>query len=342
MLYSIRQTVEQRPELVHVTLSSLAAAGWTEKNLEDMFAMHIEDIMRSDKLLVVTQERLGQEAADILALDAVGNLYIFELKRWRSGQENLLQVLRYGQIFGQFGYDELEGLFRRYKGKSSGGLQQSHKEYFELDALLDKNAFNQKQEFIVVTAGTDLATLDAIRYWKELGLKITPLTFHVYKHKDEYFLEIQAFSPDSEDYATLLSGAYVVNTPVQWKAETYQHMFDNDRVSAFWDRKSRIDHIQKGDQVVLYFPGVGVIACGVAQSRVRVGDYDAPGEEHYIPVKWDVKFSPYEERHKCVSAYEINSRFGTSQRFRLTCQSIPKEIASYIEKRMKENEKRGL
>ena len=49
--------------------------------------------------MTIFTERKGKEEPDILALDKNGDLYIFELKRWGSDQENLLQVLRYGQLF---------------------------------------------------------------------------------------------------------------------------------------------------------------------------------------------------------------------------------------------------
>ena len=54
----------------------------------------------------LVSERTRQEEPDILAIDSNGDLYIFELKRWEGKQENLLQVLRYGQLFGNSTYDE--------------------------------------------------------------------------------------------------------------------------------------------------------------------------------------------------------------------------------------------
>lgn len=46
------------------------------------------------------QPRKWQEKPDLMALDREGNLYIFEIKVWESRNENLLQILRYGQLFG--------------------------------------------------------------------------------------------------------------------------------------------------------------------------------------------------------------------------------------------------
>ena len=63
---------------------------------------------------MVFSERPRQEEPDILAIDRNGDLYILELKRWSSDKENLLQVLRYGQLYGSSNYDELNELFQKY------------------------------------------------------------------------------------------------------------------------------------------------------------------------------------------------------------------------------------
>ena len=49
--------------------------------------------------MIIMQSRQWQEEPDLMAIDRDGHLYIFELKAWESQPENLLQVLRYGQIF---------------------------------------------------------------------------------------------------------------------------------------------------------------------------------------------------------------------------------------------------
>ena len=96
--------------------TTLDQLGWKEKDLENLVAQHIDKVVRENQLLVVAQERqvYPQEEADILALDRDGDLHIFELKRWKSQQENLLQVLRYGQRFGQYKYRALQDLLHGY------------------------------------------------------------------------------------------------------------------------------------------------------------------------------------------------------------------------------------
>lgn len=83
-------------------------------DLQELLSNHIQDLISSSELMTIFNERPRQEEPDILAMDSNGDLYIFELKRWSSHQENLLQVLRYGQLYGNSNYDELNEMFKKY------------------------------------------------------------------------------------------------------------------------------------------------------------------------------------------------------------------------------------
>ena len=113
-----------------------------EKNIESFLKYRLNEIVSGDQLMLIGQERQFQEEADLLALDKNGILYIFELKRWKSHQENILQVMRYGQIFGRYTYEELEDLARRQLTlEVSWSLRENHKEYFELEQALPDSKF---------------------------------------------------------------------------------------------------------------------------------------------------------------------------------------------------------
>ena len=51
-------------------------------------------------LMTIFQERKWQEEPDIIAMNGQGDLYIFELKRIQSNEDNILQLLRYAQNMG--------------------------------------------------------------------------------------------------------------------------------------------------------------------------------------------------------------------------------------------------
>src|SRR2546428_3727013 len=122
--------------------------------------------------MVFSQQRLFREEADIFALNKDGDLYIFELKRWGSNEEHILQVLRYGQKFGQYKYEQLEEMLSKYTKNSDINLVEKHYEYFRENygKKLMPSEFNRNQHFVVITNGVDRQTLNAIRYWNEKGL----------------------------------------------------------------------------------------------------------------------------------------------------------------------------
>jgi hypothetical protein len=339
MLFMLSKEDEtERHGLKSVPLSTLADAGWSEKDLENILAERIDLVLREDHLMVISQERHWQEEADILAVDEKGTLYIFELKRWESDKSNLLQVIRYGQIFGQYSYESLQHLFRKYVGDPERDLAKDHRQHFELgEEGLPKREFNNAQQFIVVTAGIDVKTLDAITYWRQKGLPLMALTYHVYKHGENFFLEFHSYSPQPEDYIGLLSHDFIVNTNVTYMKNAYEDMLSQGKASAYYSRKSTVDKIQRGDRVFLYHTGVGVCGMGRATDNVQSCAYEADeGEEHYVPLKMEIKVDPIQQPKKCVSAWEINQALGTSHRFRLTAFSIDKEMGDKIEELFKQ------
>jgi hypothetical protein len=324
-------------EIGPVLLSTLERAGWLEKDLENVLSARIPDVLRESQLMVIFQERRRQEEPDILALDISANLHIFELKRSEGEESNLLQVIRYGQIFGQYPYADLQRLFRTHIKDANANLADRHKEYFELAGKLPDTDFNQRQQFVVVTAGIDVKTLEAIRYWQRYGLPLQSITYHVYQHGDMFFLDFNAYSPTVDDYIGLVSRDYVVNTNVAYMPTAYQEMLEGSKASAYYERKTTVDGINKDDRVFLYHSGVGIAAVGRATSGSQVRAYgEDPDEEHYVPLKLDLKVDPLKNPDNCLSASEINQELGTSHRFRQTVFKIVKEQADVVEKLFKQ------
>lgn len=165
MLYKLDVTSKDYSKVKRVTLESI---GWKELDLQVLLSNHIQDMVSSSELMTIFNERPLQEEPDILALDKNCDLYIFELKRWSSHQENLLQVLRYGQLFGNSNYDELNEMFNKHLRNhgTNSGLCEIHQQYFSLSesSKLSKENFNKKQHFFVVTNGLDQKTVEAIAY----------------------------------------------------------------------------------------------------------------------------------------------------------------------------------
>ena len=188
-----------RTKIKSVKPSTFADLGWAEKDLENLISTNITRLIPENQLMVLFQERPFDEAADIYALDKKGDLYIFELKRWKGYQENILQVLRYGQIYGQYSYEQLQDLLRKYKNLPGIDLSEKHFEYFKelLDSKLNPHEFNRVQHFVVITNGTDLDTLNAIKYWEEKGLKIESIIYRIYNVGNEIIFEFNPYNPEN-------------------------------------------------------------------------------------------------------------------------------------------------
>ena len=179
MLYKLNKT-EKRYEYQKVKRVTLADIGWKEKDLESLMSYNIQDFISSNDLMTIFTERSRQEEPDIMAIDRYGDLYIFELKRWSGQQENLLQVLRYGQLFGRSNYDDLNDMYRKYMKNSDADLEYDFKKYFSLEDL-SREMINQKQHFLIVTNGLDQATVESVIYWKSCGLNIDAIVDWVFE-----------------------------------------------------------------------------------------------------------------------------------------------------------------
>lgn len=279
MLYKLDSSKIDYKKVNRVTLNDI---GWKELDLQKLLSKHIQDLIYSNDLMTIFNERPLQEEPDILALDKAGDLYIFELKRWSSGQENLLQVLRYGQLFGNSNYDELNELFQKYS-ESSEELRDVHTRYFGLESssCLKKEEFNQQQHFLIVTNGLDQKTVEAISYWKKNGLKIDGIIYWVFEINGEYFIEFNMYSP-IEGYLEYESNNYILNTDFSNNEKHNDDMLREHKAAAYYPGwREKIEKLQKGDTVFLYKSGTGIVAYGIADGNLKKRDCDGNKDYEY-------------------------------------------------------------
>ena len=67
--------------------------GLDERGLQNILFQTLDRLIPEDELLLIMQSRQGCEEPDLMALDAKGTLYIFELKAWESHSENIAHQL---------------------------------------------------------------------------------------------------------------------------------------------------------------------------------------------------------------------------------------------------------
>lgn len=310
-----------------------------EKDIENFVRTRLSEIVSEEHLMLIGQERKWQEEADLLALDKDGVLYIFELKRWKSVSENILQVMRYGQIFGRYTYEELENLAQRQQ-KLEGSLKEKHKAYFELEEPINESKFNLNQHFVLVTHGVDADTITAVEYWSSMGVKISCSPYCLYEINGKPYIQFETFNPDGEVIVESNTQRFIVNTNRTWMESAWQDMLGdmkNGKAAAYYSRKWAVDKIPANSVVYLYHTGVGVIAKGKATGSVEKKDFDGDvDEEFYIPLNFEWAVSQKNWNEKAIPPWEINSRLNTGHRFRQTAFTISDDMGKAIDEIAKE------
>ena len=330
MLYKL--DTEDIKRSTHAKIARLADFGLTEWNLEEFLSSRLTEVISEEHLMLIGQERRFQEEADLLALDKDGGLYIFELKRWEATSENLLQVLRYGQIFGRYTYQELENLAQRH-GQLDGSLQTRHADFFGISPL-EESDFNRDQVFVLITNGADEDTISAINYWSGKGLKVVCVPYGVYDIGGAPYLRLHPYNPAGEVVVERRTNFFVVNTNRTNMSKVWREM-RGDRVTgkaaAYYDRKGAIRRIPERAVVFLYHNRVGIIAKGTStstfQSRCFNGHQD---EEFYVPLSFDWALRKRDWEERAPTAAQINGMLGTGYKFRHTVFAISEKMADAI------------
>jgi hypothetical protein len=171
--------------------------GWDERKLQSLLFHHLDRVIQEEELIQIMQSRRWQEEPDLMAVDEIGDLWIFELKAWESEESNILQALRYGQKFGRYDYDDLQDLHSKF---DKGDLLNSHHTRFP-SINITREQFNKKQHFVIITNGLDVRTREAILFWKDKGLDVRPWIYRVYETKEkELFIEFNTFRTNDDPF----------------------------------------------------------------------------------------------------------------------------------------------
>lgn len=326
MLYKL-DTNSDYKKVKRVTLND---AGWKEKDLEKLISNHITDLISTNELMTIFNERPMQEEPDILAIDSKGEMYIFELKAWKSNQENLLQVLRYGQLYGNSSYDELNILYNKKNGKKE--LQEEHKKYFNLDSAIEKIDFNKRQHFLVVTNGLDQKTIESIIYWKKNGLLIDAIIYWVFEINKEFYIEFNMYSP-IENRLEYENNCYILNTNFANNPQSNEDMLKEKKAAAYcpgW--KEKMEKIQKDDVIFLYKSGEGIVAYGKADGKLKKKEWEGvPEDEYYMYLEdFNILKTP-------MDAAKMKKISGRGFMFNTTLFSIDEETRDKLIKEIKKS-----
>lgn len=323
MIYKLNPIQKNITKLKGITLSSI---GWKEFDLQDLMFNNLESLLPEDELLLIMQSVKGQEEPDIMAIDKNGDLFIFELKAWESEENNILQVLRYGQIFGQKNYDDLNRIFLKNFPDNKKLLDTLNKK-FTID--LKPEDINKNQQFVLITNGLDFKTRAAVQYWGNQGVKIKNWLYKLYKIGDDILLDFGAFRKHPNPFEDIDEGYYILNTNIKDGKEDDEYMLKNQKAAAFFTPwKHKIKQLTKGDKVFLYRSGTGIVAMGISTGKLEIQPYR--NNKEHSDETYSVKLESFRILNTPISASKIKEEAKANYVFMQTMFSIDKETGEKL------------
>lgn len=307
---------------------------WKEEHFQMLLFENLEKVLQDEELLLIMQSRKWQQEPDLMAIDSNGDLYIFELKAWESQEYNLLQALRYGQIYGQYSYESLNELFLKFFPESQDLLKTLNNK-FGTNLTADK--INNKQHFIVITNGLDFKTRQAILYWSQKGIDIRSWVYRLYKLSEDIILvEFDTFRIREDPYEDIEEGFYILNTNYSNDPADDKDMINNQKAAAYFDPwKRNIEKLEKGDKIFLYRSGKGIVAMGIASGKLEKKPWH--GEDKHKDEEYCMKLDKFKKLKKPLSASDIKKITGVNYRFMSTMFAVDKNSGDNLWEHISKN-----
>jgi len=286
-------------------MKAAAEVGLKEKNIEDFIASNPETLFPNEEVLVIAQSISYRNMADVLALDATGNLIIVEIKRDHSSRETVGQLLEYAAKMKVVTYDELNDISQKYKKRPTIDLYDAFK-IFSDDNDIEKDKLGTKQRIIIVAPDSDEGLQRIVTWLRSYGVPIEFVPFSIFADEQGQpkIFEIKGVqgTPDSVVSSSTWKNHWIFNTNETHSPGAYEKMFAGN-VAAIYGYKNGPRNLQGssvGDIILAYVNQQGIMAIGtVLDEEVVAGVgifFDEKGQqvpdEYHIKVKWNVKKPP--------------------------------------------------
>ncbi|MBO0589052.1 hypothetical protein [Sporosarcina sp. E16_8] len=306
MLYGIEKNTTDFTISEKYIMKAASEVGLLERNIEDFIADHPKTLFPNEEILVIAQSISYRNMADVLALDATGNLIIVEIKRDHSSRETVGQLLEYAAKMKDVTYDELNDISQKYKKWTSNNLYDAFKAFSD-DEYIDKEKLGSKQRIIIVAPDSDEGLQRIVTWLRSYGVPIEFVPFSIFADEQGQpkIFDIKGVqdTPDSVVSSSTWKRHWIFNTNETYSPGAYEKMFERN-VAAIYGYKNGPRNLQGssvGDTILAYVNQQGLMAVGeVLDEEVVPGvgiffdketGQQVP-DEYHIKVKWDIKKSP--------------------------------------------------
>ncbi len=304
-----------------------------EKRLQDILADDISLI--GQDLLVIGREVLtpSDGRIDILAINALGNLVVIELKRDRTPRDVVAQVLDYASWVRELDAEDIQRTFVDYQtrfGTTSApqGVTQALRDAFGKPPT----ELNSSHQMVIVAGALDPATERIVGYLRdEHEVDINVALFRAFEDGGRQYLT-RAWLEDAEGPGT--DPARGAPESRSWNGEFYVNFEEGEHRNWADARKygfvsagggprfqSFMERLQTGSVVWAYIPKAGYVGMGHVTSEAvhfsefavkvqgqdtsitdletrAVNPFDVGYDQYFVGVKWrktvDVKNAVFE------------------------------------------------
>ena len=294
-----------------------------------------DDISVVDSRLMV----IGREVStafggrvDLLAIDAVGNLAVIELKRNRTPREIVAQILDYGSWVRNLTADEIAETFIDYQVRyfNTGAPNSINDAFLERFGAVP-DSLNASHQLIIVAGGLDPSTERIVNYLREeYGAEINAVFFRVFDDDGRRYLtrawlqEQGSSSEESVSRSTVRPGTrgewngefYVSYGPIPGRSWTDAKKYGFVCAGGGEWYVNTLKTLQPGNRIWVNVPATGYVGVGevengavpLEQFKVNMGGVEVPITDAEIEPSWmyDSDQGEYFVRVKWIKAVELH------------------------------------
>ncbi len=323
---------------------SPSEAGLKEKNIENWVAQHPEILFPNEEILIFGQSISGLSMADVLALDARGNLIIIEIKRDWSDRGTIGQLLEYAAKLSDITYEHLNKISSQCSILKED-LYSAFVKFSDNDDI-DKDSIGKQQRIYIVAHDSDDNLKNIVSWLRKYQVPIEFVPYNIYVDKNNIpkFIDINGIKDSIDRYQTdkehSWMGHMIFNTNETHSPGAFEKMFKNN-VAAIYGYPTgpkNLEGSSAGDVVLAYVNGQGIRAVGkVKTGAVKKGsniflgkDNSQLPNEYHLDVTWEVIVSekdaiPASEASKLGYNLPVRTVFGRLQKG-ILADKLEKEI----------------